>query len=68
MTSGDQMTESSQATSFSWRKSSYSVIGSCVEVGTSGETVLVRDSVTVNSPVLQMPSATWQTFIAAIDG
>jgi Domain of unknown function (DUF397) len=51
-------------TTASWRKSSYSGDngGACVEVGTTGPDVAVRDSNHPDGPVLTFPPATWQSF------
>ena len=51
-------------TSVAWRTSSYSGDngGTCVEVGTTGLAVAVRDSKHPNGPQLAFASATWKTF------
>ncbi|MFB6982214.1 DUF397 domain-containing protein [Streptomyces scopuliridis] len=48
-----------------WFKSSYSGSdgGDCVEVAIAPTTVLVRDSKTVQGPILHVPAAPWNTFI-----
>jgi Domain of unknown function (DUF397) len=47
-----------------WRKSSYSGDngGNCVEVGTVGPAVAVRDSNQPNGPQLPFTPATWKAF------
>ena len=51
-------------TAASWRKSSYSGSngGACVEVGTPGPAVAVRDSKHPNGPQLAFTRGTWQAF------
>ena len=47
-----------------WRKSSYSGGngGTCVEVGTAGPAVAVRDSMDPDGPRLAFAADTWQVF------
>jgi hypothetical protein len=47
-----------------WRKSSYSGSngGACVEVGTAGLVVAVRDSKDPDGPLLAFAADTWQAF------
>jgi hypothetical protein len=51
-------------TSLAWRTSGYSGDngGACVEVGTTGPAVAIRDSKHPAGPQLAFPLATWQTF------
>jgi hypothetical protein len=51
-------------TAIAWRKSSYSGDngGTCVEVGTTGPSVAVRDSNHPNGLQLTFAPATWKTF------
>jgi hypothetical protein len=51
-------------TPVAWRKSSRSGDngGACVEVGTVGPAVAVRDSKHPDGPLLAFPTDTWQTF------
>jgi Domain of unknown function (DUF397) len=51
-------------TGVAWRKSSYSGDngGTCVEVGTTGPAIAVRDSDHPDGPQLAFPAATWQAF------
>ena len=48
-------------TSVAWRTSSYNG-GTCVEVGTTGPAVAVRDSKHPNGPQLAFTADTWKTF------
>jgi hypothetical protein len=47
-----------------WRKSSYSGGngGTCVEVGTAGSAVAVRDSKDPDGPLLAFAADTWKAF------
>ena len=51
-------------TSVVWRTSSYSGDngGACVEVGTAGPAVAVRDSKHPEGPQLAFPTDSWQAF------
>ncbi len=51
-------------TSVAWRTSSYSGDngGACVEVGTTGPAIAVRDSKHQNGPRLAFSPATWKSF------
>jgi uncharacterized protein DUF397 len=51
-------------TGSAWRKSSYSGDngGACIEVGTTGPAVAVRDSKNQDGPQLAFPADTWQAF------
>jgi uncharacterized protein DUF397 len=51
-------------TDVAWRTSSYSGSngGTCVEVGTLGSDVAVRDSKDQDGPQLAFAPVTWQTF------
>jgi hypothetical protein len=51
-------------TSVAWRKSSYSGDngGNCVEAGTSGLVIAVRDSKDQPGPQLSFPVGAWQSF------
>ena len=51
-------------TDVAWRTSSYSGSngGTCVEVGTTGPAVAVRDSQDQTGPQLAFPASTWQSF------
>ena len=51
-----------------WRTSTYSGSngGTCVEVGTAGPAVAVRDSKHPDGPLLAFAAGTWQAFIAQL--
>jgi hypothetical protein len=51
-------------TAVMWRKSSYSGSngGTCVEIGTVGPAVAVRDSKHPDSPLLAFAASTWKAF------
>jgi hypothetical protein len=52
----------------SWRKSSYSGAngGECVEIGTTANVVLVRDTTNRNGDTLRMPVDAWRAFLTSI--
>jgi len=51
-------------TAAAWRKSSYSGDngGACIEVGTTGPAIAVRDSTHRDGPQLAFAASAWQTF------
>lgn len=49
-----------------WRKSTFSELNGCVEVGFGYPSVLVRDSKTLNSDVLSFSRSEWDSFTKAI--
>lgn len=51
-------------TAAAWRKSSYSGDngGACIEVGTAGRAVAVRDSKDPDGPLLAFAADTWKAF------
>ncbi len=55
-------------TALAWRTSSYSGDngGTCVEVGTAGPAVVVRDSNHPDGPQLAFPATTWKAFTAQL--
>jgi Domain of unknown function (DUF397) len=55
-------------TADSWRKSSYSGAngGECVEVATTADTVLVRDSKNRTGNVLSVSASAWRAFVSAV--
>jgi hypothetical protein len=55
-------------TGVAWRTSSYSGDngGACVEVGTTGPAVAVRDSTHPDGPPPNLPAATWQAFTSQL--
>lgn len=52
-----------------WRKSTRSGDngGGCVEVATTPEQVMVRDSKDRSGPVLIVPPAAWRSFLATLN-
>jgi hypothetical protein len=57
-----------EVTGVSWRKSSYSGSngGNCVEVGSKGRAVAVRDSKTPGGPVLAFAPQAWAAFAGRV--
>lgn len=55
-------------TSVAWRKSSYSGDngGTCIEVGTTGPAVAVRDSKDQDGPQLAFPAEIWKAFTSQL--
>jgi Domain of unknown function (DUF397) len=52
-----------------WRKSQASAdSGGCVQIASTGHTVLVRDSGNLSGPLLTFTPAQWTTFTARIRG
>jgi uncharacterized protein DUF397 len=50
-----------------WRKASYSnSSGSCVEVGVSATSVLVRDTANRSGVTLALPAPAWLALLAAV--
>ncbi len=49
-----------------WRKSSKSEFGGCVEVALGADTVRVRNSRFPDGPVLEFPAAAWDAFVVAV--
>lgn len=60
------MAESDQSTPLSWRKSTFSEAGNCVEVAHKGRSVLVRDSADPSSPISAYSIEDWQEFLTLI--
>jgi hypothetical protein len=52
-----------QQGSLSWKKSTASGGGACVEVARVGETIIVRDSKNVLGPVLTFSGEEWRDFL-----
>lgn len=50
--------------SLSWKKSTATGDGNCVEVARAGETVIVRDSKDALGPVLTFTEDEWRNFLA----
>ena len=58
----------SDVVSSSWRKSSFSEAGNCVEVAGVEGLVLVRDTkLTAGGGVLSFPSLTWRKFVDSVN-
>jgi Domain of unknown function (DUF397) len=58
----------SDVVSSSWRKSSFSEAGNCVEVAGGGGLVLVRDTkLAAGGGMLSFPPLTWREFIDALN-
>ena len=55
-------------TAGNWRTSSYSGAngGECVEVATTADTVLVRDSKNRTGNVLSVSASAWRAFVSAV--
>lgn len=56
----------SNAVALSWRKSSASASGDCVEVAVQTGHVLLRDSKTNQSPTLTFTFPEWEIFLSAV--
>jgi hypothetical protein len=56
----------SLATSLSWRKSSASASGDCVEVALANGAILVRDSKQRRSYILEFTSSEWGAFLYGV--
>ncbi|MFD6662533.1 DUF397 domain-containing protein [Micromonospora chalcea] len=54
------------STQLTWRKSSHSDEGNCVEVADTHEPILVRDSKNSARPVLRFAPEQWRTFTQAV--
>lgn len=50
-----------------WRKSSASGSGNCVEVASSGQSILVRDTKNRDGGVLTFTSGEWQAFVTGVE-
>ena len=48
-----------------WRKSTASNSGTCVEVAVAGGSVLIRDSVNPDGPVMRVSTAAWSVFLTS---
>lgn len=53
----------SEESCITWRKSTATNTGSCVEVAVVDGSVLIRDSKIPNGVVLRLPSAAWSAFL-----
>jgi Domain of unknown function (DUF397) len=56
----------SRAVALSWRKSSASASGNCVEVAFSKDSIHVRDSKQAFSHTLTFSSSQWSAFLSAV--
>ena len=52
--------------SATWRKSSFSMSGNCVEVATSDQAIGVRDTKDRGGPVLVFGAGEWNAFLAGV--
>jgi predicted secreted Zn-dependent protease len=50
-----------------WRKSSASAQGNCVEVAAAGESILVRDTKNRSGTVLTFTASEWQAFVTGVN-
>jgi hypothetical protein len=57
---------SSDLPALSWRKSSFSQSGNCVEVATQDESVLIRDSKNPKGGTLFVSPSAWRKFIQTV--
>lgn len=52
-----------------WRKSAHSVAGgNCAEVASISGSVVVRDSMDPNGPLLRYPASSWESFLNSARG
>ncbi|MGH3673491.1 MAG: DUF397 domain-containing protein [Pseudonocardiaceae bacterium] len=59
------MTEPQQHSSLSWKKSTASGTGGCVEVARAGEKTFIRDSKDPSGPALIFPGSEWKQFLTS---
>jgi hypothetical protein len=51
---------------FDWRKALRSMSnGACVEVASATKSIVIRDSMDPNGPVLRYPTNSWNSYISA---
>jgi Domain of unknown function (DUF397) len=62
---GDRVTDFEKPC-IAWRKSTASNSGGCVEVAVADGSLLVRDSMNQDGPVLRLPPAAWSSFLARV--
>ena len=60
------MSEPNRPDPASWRKSSASLNGECIEVAGISSAVFVRDSKDRDGPLLAFPDGAWQEFLAEL--
>jgi len=55
-------------TAGNWRKSSYSGAdgGECIEVATTADVVIVRDTKNRNGGMLMVPASVWRAFVSTV--
>jgi uncharacterized protein DUF397 len=58
--------QDTHAIALSWRKSSASASGDCVEVARSDESILVRDSKHRLPHILEFTPSEWNAFLAGV--
>ncbi len=63
MSTGDDM---AGATQLNWQKSSKCDSATCVEVASTGDQIVVRDSKEIDGPVLRFSAAQWSSFVAGV--
>jgi hypothetical protein len=51
---------------FNFRKSSFSGDGGCIEVGSAGRTVAIRDSKNTDGPILRFTEREWDAFLKGV--
>lgn len=49
-----------------WRKSSFCATGACVEIATTDDEILVRDSKDSDGPILRFTAEEWSAFVAGV--
>lgn len=55
-----------RAVALSWRKSSASASGNCVEIAFAETSILVRDSKQKSSHILEFTAGEWRSFVAGV--
>jgi len=57
-----------EESSIRWRKSTASTNSGCVECAVTDESVLIRDSVNPDGPVLRVSTTAWSAFLTSLAG